>query len=136
MSDLRRRFDELRSAESARPADLDDLWADLDTVTVEEILGPWRGGDFATGHVISQVLTRSRWHGKRFESALDAKPLICRDEDGELFSDLRAGGMSPGIGPDDPILITLDDPTPGAYRILVDTDEATIEGRFWVTDRE
>ena len=61
-----------------------------------------------------------RWDGARWVDA----------------SDLRAGGMSPGIGPDDPILITLDDPTPGAYRILVDTDEATIEGRFWVTDRE
>lgn len=92
MSDLRSRFEELRDAPNVRPADLDDLWADLDTVSVEEILGPWRGGDFATGHVLSRVLERARWHGKHFVDAMDAKPLVCRDEDGELYSDLEAGG--------------------------------------------
>lgn len=91
MSDLRSRFDAFRAAPSVDPDDLDALWADLDTVTVEEILGPWRGGDFATGHVITQVLERSRWHGKRFDGPLDAKPLMCRDEDGALYSNLKAG---------------------------------------------
>jgi hypothetical protein len=92
MSDLKRRFDELRSAEQADPADLDALWADLSPVTVEEILGAWRGGDFSTGHVASTVLEQVRWHGKRFDGPLDAKPLICRDEEGELYSNLAAGG--------------------------------------------
>ena len=92
MADLMPRFDELRSVERADPADLDDLWADLDPVTVEEILGAWRGGDFATGHVASTVLEKVRWHGKRFDSPLDAKPLICRGDDGELYSNLAAGG--------------------------------------------
>ena len=88
----RHRFDELRSAERADPADLDALWAELDTVTVEEVLGPWRGGDFATGHVASSVLEKVRWHGKRFDAPLDAQPLICRDEAGGLYSNLAAGG--------------------------------------------
>jgi len=92
MASVTQRFDELRNAEPADPADLDALWADLGTVTVEEILGAWRGGDFSTGHVASTVLEKVRWHGKRFDSALDAKPLICRDEDGELYSNLAAGG--------------------------------------------
>ncbi|HWU22278.1 MAG TPA: DUF4334 domain-containing protein [Nocardioides sp.] len=91
MTDLRSRFEAFRDADRVDPADLDALWADLDTVTVEEILGAWHGGDFATGHVISKVLERSRWHGKRFDAALDAKPLICRDEDGELYSNLEGG---------------------------------------------
>lgn len=89
---IRERFEELRAADPADPADLDALWADLDTVTVEEVLGSWRGGDFATGHVASSVLEKVRWHGKRFDAPLDAKPLICRGEDGELFSNLAAGG--------------------------------------------
>jgi len=88
----RERFEELRAADPADPADLDALWADLDTVTVEEVLGSWRGGDFATGHVASSVLEKVRWHGKRFDAPLDAKPLICRGEDGELYSNLAAGG--------------------------------------------
>ncbi|WGX94748.1 DUF4334 domain-containing protein [Nocardioides sp. L-11A] len=92
MTDIRTRFDDLRAAEHATPADLDALWADLATVRVDEMLGPWRGGDFATGHVASTVLKKVRWHGKRFDSPLAAVPLVCRDENGELYSNLEAGG--------------------------------------------
>lgn len=90
--DIRNRFDTLRVAAPADPADLDALWADLRTVTVEEILGSWRGGDFDTGHLASTVLDQVKWHGKRFDAPLDAKPLMCRGEDGELYSNLAAGG--------------------------------------------
>lgn len=91
-SDVRRRFDALRGADPASTDDLDALWADLAPVSVDEVLGAWRGGDFATGHLASSVLEQVRWHGKRFDSAMDAKPLVCRGEDGELFSHLKAGG--------------------------------------------
>ena len=90
--DIRTRFDALRQATPADPADLDALWADLRTVTVEEILGGWRGGDFDTGHLASTVLDQVKWHGKRFDAPLDAKPLMCRGEEGELYSNLAAGG--------------------------------------------
>ncbi|HVK29859.1 MAG TPA: DUF4334 domain-containing protein [Nocardioides sp.] len=92
MTDIRQRFDALRRADRADTADLDALWADLATVGVEEILGPWRGGDFATGHVASAVLEKVRWHGKRFDGPLAAVPLLCRDESGELYSNKDAGG--------------------------------------------
>ena len=92
MADLRHRFDELRSADPAHPAELDALWAELAPVTVDQVLGAWRGGDFATGHVASSVLAKVRWHGKRFDAPLDAKPLICRDDSGNLYSNLAAGG--------------------------------------------
>lgn len=92
MTDPRQRFDDLRAARPAPTDALDDLWANLPPVTVEEILGAWRGGDFSTGHLASSVLTKVRWHGKTFVSALDAKPLVCRGEDGELYSNLEAGG--------------------------------------------
>ena len=92
MTDHLQRFEKLRAAEHAEPAELDALWADLATVTVDEVLGAWRGGDFATGHVASQVLEKVRWHGKRFDSPLQALPLVCRDEQGELYSNTEAGG--------------------------------------------
>jgi hypothetical protein len=92
VTDLRQRFDELRSADSADPAELDALWADLATVTVDEVRGAWRGGDFATGHVASTILEKVRWHGKRFDGPLEAVPLVCRDENGELYSNQEAGG--------------------------------------------
>lgn len=92
MTDVKQRFDDLRSAEAATPAELDDLWSDLSAVTVAEVLGPWRGGDFATGHIASTVLKKVRWHGKAFNGPLDAQPLVCRNAVGELYSNLEAGG--------------------------------------------
>lgn len=92
----RERFETLRDAPSPSRAELDALWADLDTLRPEEMLGAWRGGDFATGHPASGLLTKIGWHGKRFDSLLDGHPLVCRGEDGELYSNTQyaAGGYS------------------------------------------
>src|SRR5690606_25208372 len=92
VTDTRQRFDALRQADQADVAELEALWAGLATVTVEEVLGAWRGGDFATGHVASRVLQKVRWHGKRFDGPLAAVPLVCRGEDGELYSNTEAAG--------------------------------------------
>ncbi|RZL83769.1 MAG: DUF4334 domain-containing protein [Rhodococcus sp. (in: high G+C Gram-positive bacteria)] len=88
----RRTFHALRERESGvSPDDLDAVWAALDTVRAEDILGAWKGDDFATGHRLHEKLFASRWHGKTFLSLEDAKPLICRDADGNLFSDVKSG---------------------------------------------
>ena len=62
-----------RRSDSAEPAPRPPTWTPCGPtsapVTVEEILGAWRGGDFSTGHVASTVLEKVRWHGKRFDSA-------------------------------------------------------------------
>ncbi|WP_209715291.1 DUF4334 domain-containing protein [Marmoricola sp. OAE513] len=89
---LRERFDVLAAAASADTNDLDALWADLAVLTPEEMLGAWRGGDFATGHPAGGLLTKIGWHGKRFDSLLDGHPLICRGEDGELYSNTKFAG--------------------------------------------
>ena len=89
---VRQRFEALRADPSPAVADLDALWADLATATVPEMLGAWRGGDFATGHPASGLLTALRWHGKRFDSPADGHPLICTGADGELHSETKAAG--------------------------------------------
>jgi len=89
--DTRTRFSALRAG-PATSEQLDELWAELPTVGVEEILGSWRGGDFANGHPASALLEQVRWHGKRFDSPLEAHPLICRGEDGALYSNSKAAG--------------------------------------------
>ena len=88
----RDRFEVLRAAPSPEPADLDALWADLACLPAEEMLGAWRGGDFATGHPAGALLEKISWHGKRFDSLLDGHPLICRGEDGELYSNTTYAG--------------------------------------------
>lgn len=41
------------------------------------------------------LLVASRWYGKYFDALDDAKPLVCRAEDGSLFSTTAlAGGAS------------------------------------------
>ncbi len=45
MTSLKQRFDELREAKQVATDDLDALGAELEPVTVEEILGAWRGGE-------------------------------------------------------------------------------------------
>ena len=88
---LRDRFDQLRAG-NATADELRALWLDASPVAVDAILGSWAGGDFANGHPASAMLDQLRWHGKRFNSALEAHPLICRDETGELYSETRAAG--------------------------------------------
>lgn len=88
----RERFDELRSTESASPTDLDALWTDLEVLEANEMLGAWRGGDCSTGHPANALLAAINWHGKRFDSLLDGHPLICRGEDGELYSNTKYAG--------------------------------------------
>ena len=87
----RRRFAELRSAVPADPDELDAVWAALDVARPEEVLGRWRGAEFATGHRMNGLLAKISWHGKWFDALDDVHPLVCRGEDGSLFSNLAAG---------------------------------------------
>lgn len=89
---LRARFDVLTAAEDAAVADLDTLWAGLAPATVDGLLGGWHGGDFSTGHPASRLLEKIGWHGKRFDTPLEAHPLICRGTDGALYSNREAAG--------------------------------------------
>ena len=92
VSTARARLSELRRQDGrVSAAELDDIWAALDTVRPEEILGEWRGSAFDTGHPLTRQLDRVRWYGKRFVSRTDVKPLICRDDNGELYSNTALG---------------------------------------------
>lgn len=92
IAEARDEFQALRVwPEGVQPAALDEIWAALETVKAADILGQWRGAVFQTGHQLCRLLPASRWHGKTFNSPLDAKPLMCRDDDGELFSNVKLG---------------------------------------------
>ncbi|MFF3767338.1 DUF4334 domain-containing protein [Streptomyces sp. NPDC001922] len=75
----------------ASARELDQLWAALETVRPEEILGPWKGSSFVTGHPVEGMLSQADWYGKTFHSPAHAEPLICRDADGALFSNVERG---------------------------------------------
>jgi hypothetical protein len=88
----RTRFAELRAqGGKVAPEDLDEIWAALPPTRVEDILGAWKGDEFNTGHPNNGQLKAVGWYGKTFNSLKDAKPMICRGEDGTLFSNLDYG---------------------------------------------
>jgi hypothetical protein len=88
----RKRFGELRAKGGhVDPNELDEVWAALPTVRIEDILGSWKGDEFNTGHSGNGDLEASRWYGKTFNSVSDAHPLVCYGEDGELYSNLDMG---------------------------------------------
>ncbi|MGX1542049.1 DUF4334 domain-containing protein [Streptomyces adustus] len=90
--DARARFHELRAQDGpVDPAELDAIWAALATVRPEEILGVWKGGEFRTGHPLNGALEKAGWYGKTFAAVHDAKPLICRDATGALYSNRELG---------------------------------------------
>jgi hypothetical protein len=92
LSEARARLQELREQEGRVAAsELDAVWAALETVRPEEILGEWKGGEFDTGHPLNGMLAEAGWYGKTFHSPHDAKPLMCRNAEGELYSNKELG---------------------------------------------
>ncbi|MYR05012.1 DUF4334 domain-containing protein [Gordonia sp. SID5947] len=91
-AEARARFTELRSATGlVDDAELDAVWAALDTVRPEEMFGAWKGDEFTTGHPVNGMLGKAGWFGKTFTSRSDVQPLICRNDDGDLFSNTELG---------------------------------------------
>jgi hypothetical protein len=86
MSLARKMFTEFKERDAISDAELDDFWATLETATIDEMIGEWKGGDFSTGHRANGSLQKLGWFGKTFKSASDAQPLVCLDADGNKYS--------------------------------------------------
>lgn len=52
------------------------IFDSLDPVSVESMLGNWRGEGFHTGHIMDGLLENYHWYGKRYDSAEHAHPLV------------------------------------------------------------
>lgn len=92
----RRRFAELREHQNVSTTELNEIWSTLPTVRSAEIVGTWKGDEFHTGHKMNGMLKAARWYGKVFTSVDDVDPIVCYDDDGNLFSnnELSLGGAS------------------------------------------
>lgn len=96
IAQARTRFAELRGGVDVSSDELDEIWAALETVRSTDIIGRWKGDEFHTGHKMNGMLQSARWYGKFFDSVDDVEPIVCYDDDGNLFSnnDLSLGGAS------------------------------------------
>ncbi|MCO1653840.1 DUF4334 domain-containing protein [Pseudonocardia humida] len=68
----------------ATPDDVLAFFDGLPPVEVADLLGSWRGAELPTGHRLDGLLGRFGWHGKRFEGADAAHPLVFDDGRGGL----------------------------------------------------
>lgn len=73
------------------PAELAALFAQLETVSIDFMLGDWHGGELPSGHPMDGSLQKVRWYGKNFRSETDVQPLVCLDENGTKFSNKELG---------------------------------------------
>ena len=73
------------------PAELAGLFAQLEPVSIDFMLGDWHGGELPSGHPMDGALGKARWYGKSFRSANDVQPLVCLDEAGEKYSNVALG---------------------------------------------
>lgn len=80
-----------QSQEISDPADLDAIWAALPAVTIDEVIGDWAGGELPSGHPLDGQLGTVGWHGKWLRGRYDVAPMVCRNADGELYSNLEVG---------------------------------------------
>ena len=69
--------DRLRQLEPAAPlAQVLAFYDGLPAVAPEAMLGEWKGGEIATGHLYDGLLGPSGWWGKRFRSVDAVDPLV------------------------------------------------------------
>ena len=76
----------LEQLEPAAPlADVLAFYDGLPPVTPEAMIGRWKGGEIATGHLYDGLLGPSGWWGKDFRSPDEVDPLLF-ERDGKLFA--------------------------------------------------
>lgn len=62
------------------------LYDGLEAVSLEELIGTWKGWEFWTGHPLDGVLTELNWYGKTFHDAENVDPLLFEMPDGEIVA--------------------------------------------------
>jgi|GEM_PF-1699056 len=69
-----------------------DLFDQLDPISCDEIYSRWATGSFNTDHWATKAVRKMKWYGQWFRSKMEASPLICFDEEGNLFPLQVIGG--------------------------------------------
>ncbi|KAF7364902.1 Cytoplasmic protein [Mycena venus] len=63
--------------------DATKIYDQLKPIETSFLIGEWEGGDFDTGHPVSQALKTINWAGKTFHTEDDVKPIMVHGEGGK-----------------------------------------------------
>jgi hypothetical protein len=77
----------IQSKAACPAATLLPIFDQLEPVSADFMIGMWRGGLFDGGTSPDPI----KWYGKRFVSAEHVDPLMCRAEDGSIYSYTNLG---------------------------------------------
>ena len=69
-------------------ADLEEFWSTLAPVTIEFMIGEWKGGDLPTV-TVATVSWSGQLVRQDIRSASDVEPVVCVDDNGDKFSDTK-----------------------------------------------
>jgi hypothetical protein len=72
----------IQTGQAYAPELLFPLYDQLEPLSIEEILGTWKGGKFDGGKDPDPI----KWYGKRFVSEAYCEPLLCRKDDGSVYA--------------------------------------------------
>ncbi|WP_210189890.1 DUF4334 domain-containing protein [Devosia lucknowensis] len=87
MAEISERQSQLIELEHGTTTETALAWFDgLPPVVITDMLGNWRGTELPTGHPMDGLLARAGWHGKRFDDADSAHPLVFSQAGGRLFA--------------------------------------------------
>jgi len=82
MSAQQELLDFIRNGEADSPETLMPLFDQLEPATPDQMIGQWHGGKFDGGKDPDPI----GWYGKRFKSASQVEPMLCRKEDGSVYA--------------------------------------------------
>ena len=74
----------LQSGQATTEAAL-DLFDALDPVSLEFMIGRWRGSELSTHHPMDGLLAASNWYGKEFIDPETVHPLLFLDDQNHVF---------------------------------------------------
>jgi hypothetical protein len=74
----------LQSGQATTEAAL-ELFDALDPVSLEFMIGRWRGSELSTNHPMDGLLAASNWYGKEFVDPETVHPLLFQDGQGRIF---------------------------------------------------
>ncbi len=72
----------IQTGQAYSPEMLMSLYDQLEGATADFMIGTWKGGKFDGGKDPDPI----KWYGKRFVSRTHVEPLLCRKEDGTVYS--------------------------------------------------
>jgi hypothetical protein len=93
MKPYEQKFQEMRAKTNNTTSDSFLLYDALETVSIDFMIGRWKGSGFHTGHTMDGALETFNWYGKEFEDAENVHPLVFKSFGNTLFK------VNPGLMP-------------------------------------